>query len=383
MADAEIQVILELKDEMSKKLKEIEVSIKDLSNNTKKNTESLKNSFDKVQISMLNLGQVAQGIHNIFEISQNKTRILENATDRLENSQIRAKQSVQDLANAQQNLIDIEKRHTKDILTLERAQIRLEEATSAQRVAIMKYGSESLEARKATLDLKEAQIDLTDAQNLGKVKSDELSKAQQELRDRQDAVTIASNNVERAQRQLTKAVGDSKWAIVDMGVQAINVAGNLSTLIKNISGPGGLITSVTSLTGKIGITSGTALIGGATVIGALGLFGLIASQLKTDDLRKEIELATAKFNDLANSANDANAAIGRALQQEARLREVQRQAGVGGTRTDLAPSVQLSPEQRAGLVKPDFNVFIDNVYGMNPSDLSIALKRELATKISI
>lgn len=242
MAEAELQVLIKAVDEMSGTLKRIE-------NNTSKATTSLQNSFRSTQGAMLNLGQAALGVKNIFDIQENATRNLENATDRLENAKLRLKQATNDLEQAEKDLTDIQENQGKATLQLERAQLNLEDAQKAATFAINFYGKESRQAKEATIALKEAQFDLRDSQRAVRKESEDLAQAQQNIIDKQDAVQISTNNMERSQRALQKVINDNRFAFLNMGVQALAVAGNFASFLAAVPA---LIAGLSSIAVSVG-----------------------------------------------------------------------------------------------------------------------------------
>ena len=197
MAEGEIAILIKLVDEMSGKLKNIEQNVEQLGSKTEKTNKNLADSFTKVQGAMLNLGQVAQGVHNIFETYQNRTRTLENAQDRLENANIRLKKSFQDVAAAEKKLIDIEKDHIRDALTLERAQLRLKEAQYELNEMVVNGVTGGFAYEEQLLAVKEAEMDVIDAQDLSKQKTQEIVEANQQLRDAQDNIIISTYIIEK------------------------------------------------------------------------------------------------------------------------------------------------------------------------------------------
>jgi len=230
MSDSEIQILIKAQDEATQVLKNIqgqlgnvEKQVTSTAKSSQAANRSLSQSFSAVQGAMLNLGQVAQGVHQIFETVENQTRRLENAQDRLENATIRLKQ-------AQSDLVNIERSHEKNLLNVEKATINNRRAQEELKVFTdklaqgVKFTGERLkEYEDAQIRAKEAGIDLADAQN---VLSDEASK----LKDAQDAVTIANNKVDVSQRALNKVINDGKWMYVNLGVQVLSVVGNAALL---------------------------------------------------------------------------------------------------------------------------------------------------------
>ena len=323
MSDQEIAILIKAVDEATTTLKNIEKSIDNTAKSSEKANERLSSSFTQVQGAMLNLGQVAQGVHNIFEIQENSTRRLENAQDRLENASIRLKQANQALIDTNQKLLDIEKKHERDSLSLERAQLNLESAFNGVNEAIQKYGENSLEARQAVLRYKEAQMDLTDAQKLGEQKSKELAQAQQELKDKQDAIVISSNNLDRAQRQLDKTIQDLKWSYLDMGMQVLSVAGNIAVL-SNALRTSSMASSLTSSSmGLAGLGGSLSALGPYALAAGIALGGLylVMKTAPVKETTENFDKVKESVDALRNSANLADQAIGKLLEQEARLQD--------------------------------------------------------------
>jgi hypothetical protein len=362
MADEQIEILIKAVDEATATLKNIEDSVKNTADTSSEANEKLGNSFTRVQGAMLNLGQIAQGVHNIFEIQKNTTRLLENAQDRLENATIRLQQANQSLADAEQKVNDIEKNHARDSLTLEGAQISLEEAQNNYNDTLEKYGATALETRKAYLDVERAQADLTDAQNLGTDKAKELTKAQEDLTNKQDAVTIASNNVDRAQRQLEKTTEDAKWAYLDMGMQVISTVGNLGTFIKTMETAQVVSKSMVGIEGLGGVTAFlTGPWGMAIGIAAAALGGLLLTQqnskTSTDTFVTNENGAIKVINDLEASANRTDQAIGNMLAQQEALTKIQSTYGVNtGTSTSMSNGPALSSSMKTQVADVLYNI---------------------------
>lgn len=303
MADEQVQILIKAVDEVSKTVNSIESRLESMSKTTERSSARMESSFTKVQGAMLNLGQIAQGVHNIFETYQNKTRILENAQDRLQNAELRLKQAFQGVAEAEQGVIDVHKKHERDSLNLERAQFNLEYAQKSLTKAIKQYGENSYEARLASMDLKEAQFDLADAQSAAAQKASDLALAQQNLANKQDDVTIANNNLERSQRAVEKAIGDANWMYVDMGVQILSVAGNIAVLTKALGVAGAAGNAAAAGTTA---AQGAGLVGGlsAASVGVLGLTVALAGIGAYFYANKLAEEAKA-YDALGNSAGNA------------------------------------------------------------------------------
>lgn len=299
MADSEIQILIKAQDEATQILKNIERQVTDTAKNSEIANKKLSTSFSDVQGAMLNLGQVAQGIHNVFETYENSTRKLENAQDRLENATFR-------LNAAQRSLRD-------SSLDGEKAQIALERAQQNATDTINRYGRDSLEAREAVLGVKQAEQDLANVST--------------DLKEKQDAITAAQNKVDVAQRQLNKTISDAKWAYVDMGVQVVSVAGNLGTLLSKMGGftaaSGGMTTALGEVTAFLGAAGPWGLAIGAAAVG-LGLLLNKIGNTKTyaqqfiEDQKPMLDM----IDKLKESANLADQELGKLLEQEIKLKEI-------------------------------------------------------------
>lgn len=302
----EIAILIKAVNEASGTLQKVQKDTDSLAKNSVKANKSLGESFKAVQGAMLNLGQVAQGIHNIFEIQQNKTRRLENATDRLENAQIRLKNATKDLSKAYKKLNDIETAHRRDTVTLERAKLNLIQAEFDLKEAVAEHGKESMQARQATLDLTEAEMDLADAQDLGRQKAEELNEANQEIIDKNEELKISQNGVDTAQRNLNKAIGDAKWMYVDMGMQVLSVAGNLGTFFSTISKNTGTLKGLSSIVGS-GALAGAGTVSVAAGVGLVGGFLALGGAVAAIDYYTQIEttkMLTEKYLKLHPALKD-------------------------------------------------------------------------------
>ena len=293
MQENEIKMVITALDNASAVMKQVGKNTQTMAKDTEKANQSLSQSFSKVQGAMLNLGQVAQGIHNIFEISEARTRKLENAQDRLENATIRLKQS-------QEDLLDVQRSHKKNLLGVEkatianrRAQEDLKYFTDQTAKGVRFFGEKLKDFEDAQIRAKEAALDLSDAEQ---VVTDESRK----LKDAQDAVTIANNKVEAATRTMNKVIGDSKWAYVDMGMQAVSTAGNLGTFLTST---GLLKTGLSGLGGTIGTaTAGTAF-AGLGVVGLLAGLGIALVAIDTYSAKQQVADLTAEFSFLGYTVN--------------------------------------------------------------------------------
>ena len=429
MADSEIQILIKAVDQVTATMKGIESSLKTSNSNVQKSNQSLSDSFSKVQGAMLNLGQIAQGIHSIFETQERVTRNLENSQDRLQNAELRLSQATETLALAQQKLSDIEENHAKDSITLERAQFKLTDAQKELKVYTdrlaegVTFGEKKQrEYEEAILNVKEAQIDLTDAQNLGTKKAQELVEAAKSLKANQDAVTIANNQVERAERALAKTTEDAKWAYLDMGVQALSAAGNVGVFINTLS----KTSAITTMTTEAGLLTSAIGIGGlaatAGVAGAmLGLYLVLNGLDKpAREANKVIEDQIAMYEALKLSVNYATGQILELMIMEERQKQYKagkwspkltmQNVGVptlpaelqAQMKTILTPGITVSdglirPGQKPVSFSPQdtliatknpnqmgggITIYITgNNYGVNPNDIATILEEKIRNKI--
>ena len=293
MPDQEISILIKAVDEATATLKNIEKQMVSSGKNMQETSKNTANAFTKTQGALLQLGQVAQGVHNIFETYERVNLRLENAQDRVENATIRLKNAQDSLRQATQKLIDIEEKHQRDSITLERAKLNLERATKAYNHILIESGKESISTREAYLDLQDAQLDLADAQKLGTKKSQELKEAENDLKRKTEELKISENNLDIAQRKLTKTTNDAKWAYVDMGVQMISLSAQIPTMLKSL---GDLGFGFNNLGGSVGglsknLVGVTTTFGGWTTAGVVGLaaLGIAGIGFAVEDLNKKLK----------------------------------------------------------------------------------------------
>jgi hypothetical protein len=174
-------------------------------------------------------------------------------------------------------------------------------------------------------------MDLAEAQGLGAEKA-------KELKDKQDAATIASNNLDRATRGLSKAMGDANWAYVDMGMQALSVAGNLGTFYASVSkltpAIGGLGTAAGTTSGAIGSVGGAGLAG-------VGLAGALAVLISLPILAHVQALGEAAkaYDALGGSIKTTTGEVAAFVDNYQAMAET---TGLGGTRQLMAnPDVSM------------------------------------------
>jgi len=128
MADAEIQVLITVVDEMSAKLDKIERGVSDFSKTTAKETEKVNSAFETQIKGLVAIGNVAHSADNILSSYQNLQIRLENATERVSNAEDR-------LFRAQRNLNDVMSDSTSTINNQIDAQMELDSATRGLTIA--------------------------------------------------------------------------------------------------------------------------------------------------------------------------------------------------------------------------------------------------------
>lgn len=316
MPDEEITILIRAVDDATQTLKRIETNLVSSGKNIQKTTENTGNSFTKTQGALLQLGQVAQSVHNIWETYESSQRMVANAQDRVENATIRLKNAQEELTNATRKLVDIEEKHARDELTLERAKISLKKATDNLKEAISDYGKDSLQAREATLDLKEAQMDLSDAQKLGAKKSQELSDASKDLQTKQENLKISQNALDIAQRRLEKTTNDVTWAYVSMGTQMLILVGQVPSIVSTLGGlssvlgTGGVAGAASSAASALGLGK-LGLVGSLGALGGIGLMaagGILAIPAIIDEMTAAADraaIAMSKLNMQFGAPNPA------------------------------------------------------------------------------
>ena len=93
MADAQIEILIKVVDDFSKRLNDIEKSVTDTSKVVKEQSKSISDGFNTSTNALLALGNAASSFDNILSTSTNTIIRLENAQDRLLNSQDRLEDS--------------------------------------------------------------------------------------------------------------------------------------------------------------------------------------------------------------------------------------------------------------------------------------------------
>ena len=125
MADEQITILIKAVDEMSATVKRIEGNIENFSKTTTKQTQNTAIAFQKQISTLLTLGNVAQGVDNIFSSYQNLQLRLENATERVTGAQDR-------LRVAQQRLTEAQNENARVGLSLEK--LAIEEERSKKKI---------------------------------------------------------------------------------------------------------------------------------------------------------------------------------------------------------------------------------------------------------
>lgn len=128
MADNEIQILIKAVDEFSTTLKKIETNTGKTFKEVEKSTESVGQSFTKLQGNLLVLGNAAASVDRIFDSYQNLQLRLENSTERVANATDR-------LSDAQKKYDRLVASGTASAEELEDAQTELTRATRGLNIA--------------------------------------------------------------------------------------------------------------------------------------------------------------------------------------------------------------------------------------------------------
>lgn len=97
MADAQVQILIQAVDDMSKTVKNIEKTLEGMNKNVQKQSEQTSKAFTKQQGNLLILGQAAQSVDNIFSSYTNMQIRVENAAERVMGAQDRLADAHSDL----------------------------------------------------------------------------------------------------------------------------------------------------------------------------------------------------------------------------------------------------------------------------------------------
>lgn len=127
MSDAEVQILIQAVDNVSKVMQNIEKTLDSSNKQIKKQTENTSEAFKEQTGKLIKLGQSVQTVDNIFDNYQNMQIRIENATERVNGATDR-------LADAQYNLSEVMKSGTASAEDIANAQRQVE---SAQRGLIV------------------------------------------------------------------------------------------------------------------------------------------------------------------------------------------------------------------------------------------------------
>lgn len=122
MADEQINILIKAVDEATAAINNVNKNIQNFSKESKKQTESLGQSFTKLQGDLLVLGNAAASVDRIFSSYTNLQLRLENATERVTGAQER-------LADAQKTLTRLQQDGEASAEDLEDAQLAVDRAT--------------------------------------------------------------------------------------------------------------------------------------------------------------------------------------------------------------------------------------------------------------
>lgn len=123
MAENEIQILIKAVDEATATLKKVESSVKSMSKETVKQTQSASQAFSQMQGSILILGQAASSVDRIFDSYQNLQL-------RLENASLRVYEAQKNQRDAQYNLNKVMQDSEATAEDLAKAQDDLDTATN-------------------------------------------------------------------------------------------------------------------------------------------------------------------------------------------------------------------------------------------------------------
>ena len=415
MADEQITILIKAVDEMSAVVKKIEGNIEDLNSKTLKQNETTTQSFQNQVRTLLVLGNVASSVDRIFSSYQNLQLRLENATERVTSAQER-------LISAQEKLLDVQRSAQRLAIDLEKLSIKERDSkkkltklneTLADMIrrhvlpSSKRYKETLQEIQDEELNLKEIKLDSKQAQEKN---AQDIVTAKRQIEMSTRSLTIAENNLERANNQV---IG----TYINMGTSALSAVSSLAQL-GNVA---------TTATGSMGGLMGIIGIGGlgATlgVAGAMvGLLYVLAKYSEDKTFTETTKQHVADLELLKQKASETEKAFIDLIIQTQKLEDIQAKAGlrqtiqdqgkkfdvgsnfkVGGTtnpqsvfkvqqdfisRPGQAPipfssSDTLFATKNPGGMGGNIYISIDSIYGMNPRDISIALKKELGTKISI
>lgn len=376
MADATIEILIQAVDEMSATLKKIEGNMEDFSKESKKQSESISQGFNRTTGNLIALGNAAGAVDNIFSSYQNQQIRVENASERLANAQDR---------------------------------------------------------------LRDANYNLNKIMNNSESTAEDLAHAQDQVTSATRGLTIAQNNMQRVQGQVL-------GTMINIGVQTISLIGSIPQLVTAFLGlgPVGIVIGVVALAlGGLYYTvqnnDGIAqqfsetwtrvkdslmqvwialqpLLPYLQLLGEFLALGIIAV---LNGVVAVVEIVTIAFNGWKLLINDVIGGVQMLIDWIRQLIDwlgrisfgaLERASGIirgginqprGGGRRSVGDAIirpdgsVIETDPRDTLIAArdlggsldgaggGITVYIENVYGTNPTELSRALKRELMNKISI
>lgn len=206
MPDAEIQILISLQNEMSKTLAKVEGDLRHLSDNSSKQNAKMGESFTRVTDSLIAMGNASQSVDAIFSALTNMEIRLENATIRVTNAQESLEDSGRALAKAQEK-----NRIAQD--ELRKAQDRYYEGFRLRVEAEENALSASENLADAERDHERASRALTLAQN-------NLERANNQVLGTYLNIGVQSLSLARSLPSLTASIGGLGLALGGVGLAA-------------------------------------------------------------------------------------------------------------------------------------------------------------------
>lgn len=377
MADAQISVLIEAQDKITATLSRIEGQIDKFGKANQRASEGMATAWQNGTNKLIAIGNVAASVDNIFSSLTNLELRLENATERLANAQDRLADSSESVADSQ-----------KDVAYLTDRLKRLNDA--------------GITTGEQVWDLQERLF----------TASKTLSRNQKEEERAKRSLTIAENGLARAQNQV---IG----TYIGVGVQTLSLVGSLPTLFATL-GPVGLAF------GAVAAAAGLV----ALVIGPDRLKGALEElSPKFDELKEKFEPIITQLKELFEklwptvikpAIEGMIEALGRTADALSIILDFINRAIDAFDKLPLSGALSQSREffrsnsRRSvgdAVIRPDgsiietdprdtlvamrdidssvsgmgggITIHIRAIYGLNPTEISRALKRELGNKISI
>jgi len=354
MADAEIQVLIKVVDELSNQIKVISGNIDKMADNTQSANETIQRGFTETTNQLIAVGNAAQAVEGIFSRYENMQIRLENASLRLENAQ--------------------------------------------ERVA-------------------DSQLKLNRLVEDGKAGTREYQDAQTELERANRGLIISQNNLHKVQGQ---AIG----TYITMGVEVLRLIASYQSLVRAFIAIRESITAYNIVqTISLALTNQAGLVIGLV---AAGVGIATVKYLEASSGLDQLNASTGEYIGLApgfNSAMDGQIVkldmfrmqlmgildnFNKIIEQEQKFAKIQ--SSYGATHSTITnygvpnsvpvgqfhdfvmrpgqPAANFSPNDTIiGVKNPGklggVNVTIGAIYGLNATEISRALKKELVTKMSV